>query len=85
MLGVWCWYILGYCMYLIEKVMYVYFVGMTEGGEVWVGALCMKVCAVSRGRGCVWLAVRALFNLCCYRCCCLWCVFAVVLVMDFIA
>ena len=37
--------------------------GVSEGGEVGVGALCVKVCAVSRRGGCVWLAVWALFHL----------------------
>ena len=43
--------------------MYIEFMGVSEGGEVGVGALCVKVCAVSRGGGCVWLAVRAFFHL----------------------
>ena len=51
-----------------------------EGGEVWVGALCLKVCAVSRGGGCVRMAVRELFHFYCD--CCWWCVFAVGVVVD---
>ena len=42
-LGFWCWYILGYGMDLVQEVMDVEFMGVSESGEVWVGALCVKV------------------------------------------
>ena len=32
MLGVWCWYVFSYGMDLVEDVMYVYFVGMSDRG-----------------------------------------------------
>ena len=43
MLRGWCWYVLGYGMDLVQKVMDVEFMGVSEGGEVGVGALCVKV------------------------------------------
>ena len=36
--GVWCWYIIGYGMYLIEDLVYVEFMGVSESGEKGVGA-----------------------------------------------
>ena len=83
MLRGWCWYVLGYGMDLVQEVMDVEFMGVSEGGEVWVGALCVKVWAVSRGGGCGWLAVWALFHLWCY--CFFWCVFSMLLLMDCLA